>query len=150
VAEIPAVTQDAIDPARLLAAVHSAECGGTVLFLGTVRAGPDDGPVTRIEYEAYTEMLDTEFRKIAAETAARWPGTRIVVQHRVGSIPLAEASIAVAVATPHRAEAFAACRYAVDEAKRRLPVWKREILADGRAEWRDNAGGRAPSPPRQP
>ncbi len=144
------VTRDPIDPGRLLAAVGSPACGGIALFLGTVRAGPDDGPVVRIEYEAYVEMLEAEFLRIAAETTVRWPGTRIAVRHRIGSIALGEASIAVAVAAPHRAEAFAACRFAVDEAKRRLPVWKREILADGTAQWRDNAGARTPSRPSEP
>jgi molybdopterin synthase catalytic subunit len=150
VAELPAVTRDPIDAGRLLAAVASPACGGTALFLGTVRAGPDDGPVVRIEYEAYAEMLETEFLRIAAETTARWAEARVAVQHRIGPIPLGEPSIAVAVAAPHRAEAFAACRFAVDEAKRRLPVWKREVLADGTAQWRDNAGGRTPSRPSEP
>lgn len=137
-----------IDMTRLVASVAAPERGATATFLGTVRAGPDDGPVVRIEYSAYEEMLDGEFGRIASEAEARWPGTAVAAQHRVGTVPLGEASIAVAVAAPHRAEALDACRYVIEQAKRRLPVWKREILADGGTVWRDNEGGRVPGAPR--
>jgi molybdopterin synthase catalytic subunit len=133
-----------IDLAQLVARVAAPDRGATATFLGTVRAGPEDGPVVRIEYSAYEAMLDEEFTRIAAEAEARWPGAAVAAQHRVGTVPLGEASIAVAVGAPHRAEALDACRYVIEEAKRRLPVWKREILADGATLWRDNEGGRIP------
>jgi molybdopterin synthase catalytic subunit len=131
----------------LLAAVQTPERGGTAFFLGTVRRGPDDGPVERIEYSAYDEMLESEFARIVAEAEARWPGCAATGVHRLGDVPLGEASIAVAAAAPHREAALDACRFIIEEAKRRLPVWKREILTDGTAAWRDNAGGRAASAP---
>ncbi len=136
------------DPIRvdaLLAEVVGPERGGTALFLGTVRRSPDDGPVVRIEYSAYPEMLEAEFGRIVGEAHARWPEARVTARHRLGDVPLGEASIAVAAAAPHRGDAFDACRYVIEEAKRRLPVWKREVLADGATVWRDNAGGRVAS-----
>lgn len=148
---VPHTVRAPIDLAHLVARVAAPDRGATASFLGTVRAGPDDGPVVRIEYSAYEEMLDEEFRRITAEAEARWPGAAVAAQHRLGNVPLGEASIAVAVAAPHRAAALDACRYVIEEAKRRLPVWKREMLADGATMWRDNEGGRVPgagAPPR--
>lgn len=136
-----------LDASALLAEVQSPERGATALFLGTVRRGPDDGPVGRIEYSAYEAMVEREFGAIIAEAEARWPEAGLVARHRVGDVPVGEASIAVAAAAPHRQQAFDACRYVVDEAKRRLPVWKREVMDDGAAHWRDNGGGRVPSEP---
>ena len=133
-----------LDLAQLIGRVSAPDRGATASFVGTVRAGPDDGPVIRIEYSAYEAMLDEEFGRISTEAAARWPGTAIAAQHRLGTVPLGEASIAVVVAAPHRAAALDACRFVIEEAKRRLPVWKREVLADGTTAWRDNEGGRVP------
>lgn len=132
---------------ELIAAVASPLRGATSAFLGTVRAGPDDGPVTHIEYTAYDEMLEREFGRICAEAEARWPGTAVAARHRLGVVPVGEASIAIAVAAPHRAVALDACRHVIEEAKVRLPVWKREVLADGSAAWRDNQGARTPAGP---
>lgn len=140
------VTRASIDVADLLARVQSTGRGGTALFTGTVRRGPDDGPVAHIEYSAYEAMLEEEFARILAEASERWPEAAVAGQHRIGCVPAGEASIAVAAAAPHRAEAFDACRFVIEEAKRRLPVWKREVFADGRAVWRDNAGTRTASP----
>jgi len=127
-----------IEPDRLIARVAANECGGTALFLGTVRAGDEDGPVIRIEYSAYEAMLELEFERIVKEAEGRWAGVRVAAVHRLGPIPTGEASIAVACAAPHRSAAFAACQFVVTEAKQRLPVWKKEIFADGRESWRAN------------
>jgi molybdopterin synthase catalytic subunit len=108
------------------------------MFLGSVRCGDDDGPVDAIDYSAYEEMLEAEFAKIVEEAADRWPGVRVVATHRIGLVPVGEPSIAVVAAAPHRADAFAACRHAIEEAKKRLPVWKKEIFTDGAEAWRDN------------
>lgn len=131
------VTRDPIAADRLIAAVADAGRGGTALFLGTVRRGVEDGPVARIEYEAYVEMLEEEFGRILAEARERTPGVAIVGVHRIGAVPAGEASIGVAAGAGHRAEAFDACRWVVDQAKQRLPVWKREVLEDGTAGWRE-------------
>jgi len=129
------ITRDRISVDTLIARSQSPECGGTCVFLGTVRAGPDDGAVVSIEYSGYEEMVDAEFGRIEAEVEERWPGVRSAVQHRLGRIPLGEASIAVVAAAPHRAEAFAACRYVIEAVKERLPVWKHELRLDGSTTW---------------
>ncbi len=132
------VTRRPIDAAALLAQVADPGLGGTALFVGSVRQGNADGPVDAIEYSAYETMLEAEFGKIVTETMAQWPDARVVGLHRLGRIPAGEISIAVAAAAPHRAEAFAACRHVIEEAKKRLPVWKKEIFEDGSVAWKEN------------
>lgn len=122
----------------LLAEVAHPTCGGTSVFLGTVRNGPEEsghGGVTGIDYSAYEAMAVPEFERIVGEARARWPGVRVAVRHRLGFVPVGEASIGVAVAAAHRAAACDACRYVIEETKRRLPIWKRERHADGTAQW---------------
>jgi len=126
------LTRHPIDVADLLAAVQSAERGGTCVFLGTVR---NDDDVTGIEYSAYDDMALAEIERILAEARDRWPGSRVILQHRLGLIPVGEASIAIAAAAPHRDAAFAACRYVIEEVKKRLPIWKKELRGDGSATW---------------
>jgi molybdopterin synthase catalytic subunit len=135
------ITRSPIQPERLLSAVSSTGTGGTALFLGTVRSGPGDGPVASIEYSAYEAMVEAEWTRILAEAMTRWPAGRFAAQHRVGTVAVGEASMAVAVATAHRAEAFAACQWIVDEAKARLPIWKKEQFSDGRMAWREDPAG---------
>ena len=133
----------------MLRSVGDLGLGAVTLFLGVVRRGAEDGPVAAIEYTAYDAMLAAEWERILAEAGRRWPGLRVAACHRLGVVPVGEASIAVAAAAPHRAEAFAACRYVIEEAKRRLPVWKQEILDDGTRRWRANqAAGPEAVPPR--
>ncbi|HLB37074.1 MAG TPA: molybdenum cofactor biosynthesis protein MoaE [Gemmatimonadales bacterium] len=139
------LTRRPIEPEALLAAVNHPGLGGTVLFLGTVRCGPDDGPVTAIEYTAYEEMVAAEFDRILGEARQRWPGGRVAACHRLGTVPAGEASIAIAAAMPHRADAFAACRYVIEEVKRRLPVWKQEVMDDGTRRWREAQAGAEPA-----
>ena len=126
------LTRHPIDVADLLAAVQSAERGGTCVFLGTVR---NDADVTGIEYSAYDDMALAEIERILSEAHDRWPGSRVKLQHRLGLIPVGEASIAIAAAAPHRDAAFAACRYVIEEVKKRLPIWKKELRGDGSATW---------------
>lgn len=127
-----------IDLAGLYERVASNGRGGTTGFLGTVRCSSEDGPVRAIEYSAYEEMADAEFGRIIAEARQRWPDVEVAVAHRVGLVPVGQASIAVVASAPHRADAFAACRYLVDETKHRVPIWKKEILDDGTESWREN------------
>jgi molybdopterin synthase catalytic subunit len=134
---IPARTREPIDLARLITAVGDVGRGGTVVFLGSVRRSEEDGPVEGIDYSAYEEMLDEEFQRITAEAEKRWRGVRCVGQHRLGVVPVGEPSIAVVAAAPHRDQAFAACRWIMEEAKARLPVWKRLQLEDGEQQWKD-------------
>jgi len=126
------VTRHPLDVNDLLAAVQGPERGGTCVFLGTVR---NDGDVTAIEYSAYEAMATAEIERILADAHRQWPEARVMLQHRLGEIPVGQASIAIAAAAPHRNEAFTACRYVIEEVKKRLPVWKKELNADGTTAW---------------
>ena len=123
------LTATPIDPAALLASVASDGCGAVMLFLGTVRRSPDDGEVEGIEYSAYPEMAESEFGRIQDEARGRGPEARIAIPHRTGYLATGEASIAIAVATPHRAEAYDCSRFVIEETKKRVPIWKKERLA---------------------
>jgi molybdopterin synthase catalytic subunit len=128
------LTRAPLDINALLTEVQGPERGGTCAFLGTVRT--DDG-VTAIDYSAYEAMALDEIERILGEARARWPEARVTLQHRLGEIPAGDASIAIAAAAPHREEAFNACRYVIEEVKKRLPIWKKELYADGTAHWTD-------------
>jgi molybdopterin synthase catalytic subunit len=137
------LTDEAIDLAELLGAVAADGNGGTVVFLGTVRRSPEDGDVEAIEYSAYREMAEPELGRIVAEALAQWPEARIVLQHRLGVVPTGEASLVIAAAAPHRADAYAASRFVIEETKRRAPIWKKERLGSGATRWVEGrpAGG---------
>lgn len=135
------VADEPIDIPALVAAVAHPGAGAIASFVGAVRDTNEGAAVTGIEYEAYAPMADRELRAILAEGEARWPGVRVAARHRVGYLRVGEVSVAVAAASPHRGPAFDACRYVVEQLKRRVPVWKCEHYADGRRAWVD---GRVP------
>ncbi len=128
-----------LDLATLVAEVESAERGAVASFLGLVRDHHGGRAVRRLEYSAYAPMAEAECARILAEGEARWP-VRIALRHRVGALEIGEVAVAVAAGSAHRDEAFAACRYVIEEVKRRVPIWKKEFYADGRVEW-VGAGG---------
>jgi molybdopterin synthase catalytic subunit len=132
-----------LDPASLLAEVGNTANGASVLFVGTVRDVNDGRAVSGIEYTAYEAMARTELDAIVDEAASRYGTNDIVVEHRVGRLGLGEASVAIAVAHPHRAEAYEASRFVIEELKRRVPIWKREEYLDGTREWIDPTASRA-------
>lgn len=136
------VTRDPIDPASVLARVGAAEDGAAVLFLGVVRNENEGRPVSGMEYEGYAEMAREQLAAIVAEAARRAGSERVAAVHRLGELEVGETSVAVAVSAPHRAEAFDAARYVIEQVKARLPVWKRERYLDGEPEW---LPGRTPS-----
>jgi len=107
--------------------------GALCTFVGVVRAESGGRRVTHLEYEAYEPMALALMDEIEAEVRRLWPVTDVRVVHRLGRLEIGEASVAVAVAAPHRAEAFAACRFAIDTLKARVPIWKKEFYADGAA-----------------
>lgn len=134
------MTSDPIDVAGVLAAVGSAADGAVLLFLGTVRERNDDRPVTGMRYESYAAMAEPVLAEIAAEAAAQAGSDRMAVVHRTGELGIGEVSVAIAVSTPHREQAFAAARYIIEQIKVRLPVWKHEHYADtGESRWLDGA-----------
>ncbi|MCC6765327.1 MAG: molybdenum cofactor biosynthesis protein MoaE [Deltaproteobacteria bacterium] len=125
------VTSDSIDTEAMLAEVGDAAAGGTTLFLGTTRNENEGRVVERLEYEAYEAMALEEMRRIGDEMARRWRVVAISVVHRVGVVPIGQASVAVAVSAAHREEAFAACRYGIDTLKATVPIWKKEFYQGG-------------------
>ncbi len=126
-----------LDPAALLAEVQSVANGAAVLFVGTVRDVHEGRAVTGIDYAAYAGMAERELAAIVAEVAVRCGVEDLVVEHRTGTLALGEASVAIAAAHPHRGAAYEASRYVIEELKRRVPVWKRELYVDGTREWVD-------------
>ena len=135
-----AIVERPIDGSALLAEVGHARNGATILFVGTVRDMNDGARVSGLDYSAYAGMAERELGAIAAEASRRWQTDDIVAEHRIGSLGLGEASVAIAVAHPHRGEAYDASRYIIEELKKRLPIWKREHYLDGPSQWVANEG----------
>ena len=128
------LTREPIDLAALQGATSGD--GALCLFVGLVRDHNRGRTVVRLEYEAYEEMALPLMEEIASEVRRRWPVTDVRIVHRLGSPTASEPSVAVAVSSPHRDEAFTACRHAIDTLKATVPIWKKEFYSDGE-EWQD-------------
>lgn len=126
-----------LDTKRADAFLRSPRAGGICLFAGTTRRqGVAESPTTHLAFEAYEPMALKEMRRLVEKAQARWPSLeRLVLLHRLGGVPLEEASVITGATAPHRDVAFAACRFLIDRLKERVPIWKREHYADGRARW---------------
>jgi molybdopterin synthase catalytic subunit len=125
--------------AEAIAFVQDARAGGIAVFLGTTRA-EDSAAGQRLlalDYEAYGEMAGPQLADLARRARERWPIIKLAVLHRTGRVGLAEASVVIAVSTPHRAESFEACRWLIDTLKDEVSIWKKEIWADGSGSWVD-------------
>jgi molybdopterin synthase catalytic subunit len=129
------LTRDPIDASSLLAAAQQPESGAVLLFLGTSRKFTEGRETVELHYEAYREMAERELTKLEAAARQRWSLVHCSIVHRLGRVPLAEASVAVVVSSPHRDAAFAAGRWLIDTLKERAPIWKQEHWADGAVEW---------------
>lgn len=125
------ITRDPIDLCKILVDAKDRSSGGTVLFIGSVRDHNENGPVSEIYYEAYKEMAEEKITEIEDEVRKRWNIKKFVAIHRIGNLRVGEPSVAVAVSSEHRKEAFEACRYGIDEIKTRVPIWKKEVSASG-------------------
>ncbi len=128
------ITREPLDRNALVAAVAHPRVGGIVIFEGVVRDNARGKQVRYLEYDVYPEMAIQQIRTIIAEAERRWSVDCVVVAHRIGRLEIGEASVIVIVATPHRAEAFDACRYIIDTLKTQVPIWKKEVAIDGE-EW---------------
>jgi molybdopterin converting factor subunit 1 len=129
------LTDQPLDVAAVEAAVGASRHGAVVSFVGVVRERSDGGAAVRyLEYEAFDQMALREMEALAGVTEERWPGCSLAIEHRVGRLGIGEASVVIAVAAPHRAEAFEACRFAIDRLKETVPIWKKEVFADG-SQW---------------
>ena len=132
-----ALVRRPIDPAALLAEVQRARNGASVLFVGTVREFNDGRTVTGMEYTAYEAMAGRELARVVDEAAQRFGTDDVIVEHRIGELDIGDASVAIAAAHPHRARAFDAARYVIEQLKKRVPIWKLEHYVDGTREWVD-------------
>lgn len=120
-----------LDVTAVAAAVAGARDGAVATFVGLVRNHNGGRRVLWLDYEAYAPLAVKAFEQIAGEAAARWPDAQIAIHHRTGRVEIGEASVTIAAASPHRANAFAACRYAIERVKQIAPIWKREHFEGG-------------------
>jgi molybdopterin synthase catalytic subunit len=129
------ITTGPIDVAAVLDSVQSPLAGAVVLFLGTTREVTGDRRTESLEYESYGDMAEKKLAELAAEARRRWPLVGCAIVHRVGRVAVSEASVAIAVSSPHRDEAFAAGKWLIDALKQIVPIWKKENWADGGSQW---------------
>ena len=130
-----ALTDQPIDSAAVLAQVACRDAGAVVLFLGTTREHTSGRRTASLDYECYPAMAEKKLAELEAEARTQWPLTGCSIVHRLGRLELGEASIAIAVSSPHRQAAFEAGKWLIDTIKEVVPIWKRENWADGAAEW---------------
>lgn len=130
------LTHDPIDPQTLSSEMHSHDAGAVVTFAGMVRAEESDGKtLTALDYEAYKEMALEQMQTIRKRAGEKFEILDAAIVHRLGKLNLGETSIAVVVVSPHRAAAFDACRWILDTVKTDVPIWKKDIWADGTSSW---------------
>lgn len=140
------ITDAPIDVAAVLATVGDPADGAVLLFLGNVRNHNEGREVVGIRYDSYRAMAEQVLAEIAGEAAVRLGTDRIAIVHRIGQLEIGETSVAIAVSSPHRAEAFDAARYIIEEIKRRLPIWKEELYPEGEARWLEGQVPEVPVP----
>ncbi len=128
------LTREPLKRDELVAAVSHASVGGIVVFEGVVRDNARGKQVRYLEYDVYEEMAEQQIRAIVTEAQQRWGVERVAVAHRFGRLEIGEASVIIVVASPHRSEAFDACRYIIDTLKSMVPIWKKEVATNGE-EW---------------
>jgi len=129
------LTAEPIDHASLTEQVRRADCGAVVTFLGTVRDLTGARVTVALDYEAYPGMAEKKLAEIEQEVRKHWPVGEVIMVHRLGHLEVGDISVAVSVSCAHRAQAFDACRYAIDRLKELVPIWKKENWADGTTEW---------------
>jgi molybdopterin synthase catalytic subunit len=127
------ITSQPLDIEPFLQHVRRDESGAVALFLGVVRDNSHGRRVLYLEYDAYAEMAERKLREVAEEVQARWPITDVAIAHRTGRLEIGETSLLVAVSSPHRHDAFAACHHIVDRIKEIVPIWKKEVWEGGEA-----------------
>jgi molybdopterin synthase catalytic subunit len=144
------LTRQSIDPDRALRHLHSTQAGAVVLFLGTTREFTAGRQTTFLEYDAYCEMAERQLVTLERQARSRWPLIGCAIIHRLGRVDLGEASVLVAVSTPHRPDAFQAAAWLMDQIKQDVPIWKQENWSDGGQAWVhsgiNSTGGPAASP----
>jgi molybdopterin synthase catalytic subunit len=127
------ISKQPLSPELPVREVEGSDCGAVVTFVGAVRDKNRGKTVTSLEYEVFAEMALKVFQGIEEESRARWPGARVAIHHREGLLLPGALSVVIAAAAPHRADAFEACRHAIEALKKDAPIWKRETYPDGSA-----------------
>lgn len=135
-----AITDEELSVDAVTAKVITADHGATLTFTGTTREMTGDRRTVHLEYEAYIPMALSKLRQIGREIGEKWPGTRCAITHRIGLVEIAEASVIIAVSSPHRAGCYEASRYAIERLKQIVPIWKKESWDDG-SEWKGHGLG---------
>ena len=125
------VTNQTIDLNQLVAYVTDPEAGAVATFIGTTRNNNEGRQVIGLDYEGYPEMAEKELRRIGEDAKTKWPICRMAITHRLGPVQIGEASVIIAVSSAHRDAAFAACRFAIEEIKKTVPIWKKEVFEGG-------------------
>lgn len=133
-----AITSAPIDAQSVEATVHHPGAGAVLTFSGVTRDNFAGRPVTGLHYDAYVEMAESEMFALRDKVMARWPGVLLSMVHRIGALKVGEVSVVISVSAPHRDEAYQASRFAIDELKAQVPIWKKEHYADGTADWKAN------------
>ena len=131
------LTPESLDAAAAVAFVTDGRAGGIDVFLGTTRAerSADGRELVALDYEAYEQMAGEQLRELARRAREQWPIVKLVLLHRTGRVAIGEPSVIIAVSTPHRGDAFAACRWLIDTLKKDVAIWKKEVWADGSGTW---------------
>ncbi|RMI03712.1 MAG: molybdenum cofactor biosynthesis protein MoaE [Calditrichaeota bacterium] len=131
------ITSHNIDVQKVIQAAYSADCGAVNVFIGTVRDHSRGKTIRHLEYEAYPPMAEKMIHRIIEEMKQRWDVRRVAVSHRTGRLKIGDIAVVIAVATPHRKDAFEACQYCIDRLKQIVPIWKKEVSVDGET-WVDS------------
>ncbi len=129
------ITREPVDLGKFFLRLPDASCGAAASFVGLVRNHDQGRRVQKLYYECYESMADKMIGILVSEAHEKWNVKDIHVSHRIGPLEIGEAAVAIAVSSSHRDEAFRACRYLIEEIKKRVPIWKKEIFEDGTAEW---------------
>ena len=126
-----------LDVPQAIAFVTTPAAGGLAIFLGTTRSekNADNRELLSLHYQAYEAMALAQLQQLAATARQRWPICKLALLHRIGDVPVSEPSVVIAVSTPHRADAFEACRFLIDNLKKDVAIWKKEVWSDGTGTW---------------
>lgn len=133
------LTTDKLSADSVSQSVTCPSCGAVSLFIGTTRDNFEGKKVIRLEYEAYSPMAESELRKICSEIRMKWPSVRhINIQHRLGVVPITEASVIIGISSPHRSDSLEAVKYCINTLKATVPIWKKEVYESGEPCWKEN------------
>ena len=125
------LTNKNIDVKQVIQSVESPKAGAIDVFIGTVRNQTNNKEVIRLEFEAYENMAIKELEKISERAYQKWPILKLAITHAIGTLEIGQIPVVIAVSTPHRKDAFEACQFIIDELKKSVPIWKKEIFEDG-------------------